>query len=105
MEYLNLPFVLGALQLIAGYVLKRWPKFPNQVIPVATYVLALLGYTVAPAEANAASTLGSVIGSGASLFLTALAQNLMVTGIHSTWKNAVFPAFRWTFGALLSGRK
>ena len=88
MGLLNLPVVLGALQLLTGWLLKRWPKFPNKIIPVATYVLALLGYTVAPAEANAASTLGSVLGS-ASPFAAALLQNLLVTGLHGTWKNTV----------------
>lgn len=91
MNFLSLPFTLGVGQLVMGYFLKKWPAFPNQVIPVATYVLAILGFTVAPKDANAASLLDPLIGGG-SIFLTALAQNLAVTGVHSTWKNSAAPA-------------
>lgn len=91
MQFLSLPVVLAAGQFVLGYFLKKWPVFPNQVIPVATYVLALLGFTVAPKEANAASLLDPLIGGG-SIFLSALAQNIMVTGMHGQWKNTVAPA-------------
>lgn len=94
-EFLSLPVVLAAGQFVAGFFLKRWPAFPNHVIPVATYVLGLIGFTVAPKEANAAGILDSAIGGG-SIFAVALIQNLAVTGIHSTWKNTVMPALMAT---------
>ena len=95
---LQLPIVLAVFQWGAGWLLKRYPKFPNQAIPVATYVLALFGYALVPAPVNAASTLAGMLGSGGSVFAMALLQNLMVTGSHGTWKNTVFPAVQSVLG-------
>lgn len=86
--FLQLPIVLGLVQFVAGFFLKRWPNFPNAFIPIATFVLGIFGYTLAPKEANAAATLADSIG-GSGVFVMALVQNLMLTGIHSTWKNTV----------------
>lgn len=99
MSLLNLPIVLAVLQFGAGYLLKRYPNFPNQAIPVATYVMALFGYAVTPAEANAASGLAGLFGGG-SIFAAALLQNLIVTGTHGTWKNTVFPALQTALGSI-----
>ena len=99
MGFLTLPLVLAAVQWGAGYLLKRNPNVPNQVIPLATYLLALIGYTVTPAEANAATLLGGLTAP-ANIFLAALIQNLMVTGTHSTFKNSVLPALTSLLGGL-----
>lgn len=101
---LNLPLVLAALQWGVGALLKKHPTFPNQFIPLVTYLLALFGFAVVPAPANAASTLAGLVGPTSSIFLAALVQNLLVTGAHSTWKNSVIPALTTTIGRLFGGK-
>ena len=87
----QLPVLLAAVQWVVGAFLKKQPWFGNWLIPGATYVIGVLGYTLAPKEANAATTLAGVVGTS-SIFLTALLQNLLVVGTHSTYKNMVAPA-------------
>ena len=100
MAFLNLPVVLGLVQFVVGYFVKKWPVIPNTFIPAVTYVVALFGYTVAPKEVNAASILDPLMGSG-SIFATALLQNIAITGVHSSWKNSVKPALKFTLNSLL----
>lgn len=92
MHVLSMPVWLAVLQILQGYLLKRWPKFPNQAINLATYLLGLIGYAIVPKEANASTLTDVLVGPG-NIFLWALAQQLGVTGVHSTWKNTVYPAF------------
>ena len=103
MALFQFPVVLAVGQWIAGYFLKKWPAFPNLLIPVATFVLALLGYSVVPIDVHA-GTLGDVLKGPGGVFFSALVQNLMVTGMHGTWKNTVFPALAWAFHSI-GGKK
>lgn len=94
--YLNAPVIIMVLQFAVGFFLKQRPDFPNKFIPIATYVLALFGFAVTPKDANAASLVGLVLPISAMLplgnvFLTALAQNLVVGGMHTQWKNCAKP--------------
>ena len=102
MDLLTNPLVIAAGQWLTGYALKRVPSFPRWAIPVCTYVLALLGYSVAPPAVHA-GTLADVLHPAGNIFLLALVQNLLITGTHSTMKNTVLPAL----SALMSwfGRK
>lgn len=85
----SFPVVLAALQWIAGFLLKRWPKFPNAAIPVITFVLSLFGFAVVPQPANAA--FGTLLGQTGNIFLAALVQTVGVTGFHGLGKNSVAP--------------
>lgn len=90
-DLLNEQIVIGAVQLLLGNWLKRAKEFENRWIPVATFIAAVLGFTLAPASAEAASALSA--GSPAlGIFMSALVQNLLVTGTHSTVKNTIVPA-------------
>lgn len=106
LEFLNAPMVIMALQFVAGFGLKKYPAFPNKFIPIATYVLALFGFAVVPKEANAASLVATVLPISALLplgnvFLTALAQNLVVGGMHTQWKNCAKPVLGAVLNATL----
>lgn len=83
-------FVIGIFQLLLGKWAKGQEAIQNWVIPVLTYIAALLGFTFLPASAHAASAfpLGPVL----NVFAAAFVQNLLVTGIHSTMKNTVLTA-------------
>lgn len=96
--FFSMPMVLAALQWLAGFFLKRWPKFPNAAIPIITYILGLIGFAVIPQPANAA--FGSLFGSVGNIFAAALVQNLFVTGGHGTWKNTVGPALFSTINSI-----
>lgn len=93
------PFALAVGQWVLGFFLKRYPQFPNRFIPIATYVLALFGFSVAPAVAHASGLVDALCPSG-NIFLLSLLQNLLVTGTHGTWKNTVFPALKNVLGSL-----
>lgn len=85
--------VIAFIQLLIGKWLKANPKIPNTIIPILTFLAALLGYSVMPATATAASFL-TPVAPGLSLIGMALFQNFLVTGVHSTFKNTVLPAFK-----------
>ena len=82
------PFVGAATLIVVGVLLKRWPQFPNKFIPAANWILAFIGYNIAPKPANGATTLADAIGT-ATPWLAATIQTLLVTGIFSGWKNVV----------------
>lgn len=103
MEILKEQWLVAIGQFLLGYVLKRNPSFPNYLIPIMTFIAAIAGFTVAPATAHALA-LGGAVTPALSLFAAALVQNLMVTGLHSTWKNSVKPAAMSALRALLGGQ-
>lgn len=82
---------IAFVQFLVGTLAKRNPSVPNKVIPVLTFIAAVLGFTLAPTSAQAAGWLAPAAPT-AGLLLAALGQNLFVTGAHSTWKNTVRPA-------------
>lgn len=83
-------FVIGIFQLLIGKWAKGQAAIKNWVIPILTYIAALLGFVFLPASAQAASAfpLAPVL----NVFAAALLQNVIVTGIHSTFKNTVLVA-------------
>lgn len=91
MSLLNEQTVIGLMQLVLGRWLKGVKEFENRWVPVATFVLAVLGFSIAPVTAHAAGALTPAVPM-AGVFLSALGQNLMITGMHSSWKNTVAPA-------------
>jgi cyanate permease len=103
--FLTFPVLLGIAQLIVGALLKPALKKLEQDgkltgwINAINLVIGLIGFSLVPAQANAASLLSPLIGVG-SVFAAALVQNLAVTGVHSTWKNTVRPALLVTIGRL-----
>lgn len=90
---LGVPMIIGLGQLLLGKVLKQNPNFPNLAIPLMTYLAAVFGYSLTPLPVQAAAV-GGVVAATASVFLMALIQNLLITGIHSTFKNTVIPALK-----------
>jgi len=86
--------IIAVMQLLVGKWLKENPAVPNRVIPVLTFIAAVIGYTMLPTAASAASAVGAVVGPTTSVVMLALFQNLLVTGTHSTFKNTLFPALR-----------
>jgi len=103
LSLLNEQTVIAVLQVVVGGWAKKQAWFANKFIPALTYIVALVGFTLAPASAHAASLLGSVAGQGGNVLLLAGLQNLFVTGTHSTWKNFVVPTF-WDAVKILAGR-
>lgn len=93
--------VIAFVQFLLGSWIKGNPKIQNSLIPVATFLVGVLGFLVAPASAHAASVLAPAAPI-AGVFAAALGQMLFVTGSHSTWKNTVFPALRTTLAWLAS---
>ena len=92
--------IIGLLQILVGKWAKGQAWFENKFIPVLTWVCAVVGLTVLPASAHAAA-LGGVLPVVGSVFGLALFQNFLVTGVHSSFKNTVIPAF-WDGVNLLS---
>jgi Na+-translocating ferredoxin:NAD+ oxidoreductase RnfA subunit len=84
--------IIALLQLIVGKWAKGTVWFENKFIPVLTWLCAVVGFTLLPASAHAAS-LGGVLPVVGSVFGIALFQNFLVTGVHSSFKNTVIPAF------------
>lgn len=89
------------VQMLVGKFVKGKEWFNNQFIPVLTWICAVLGFTLAPASAQAAAALGGVLPVVGNVLLLSLVQNLLVTGTHSTFKNTIIPTF-WTSVDILS---
>ena len=89
MDFLNAPVIIGLLQLGGGWLVKRYKKEIASAIPIANYILALIGFSLVPAEANAG--LWGALTGGGNVFVQALLQTVAVTGIHSTGKNSFKP--------------
>ena len=86
--------------MLLGRWLKGIKEYENRYIPIATFLLGLVGYSVMPMPVQAAGFFAPAIPS-VGVFLGALGQTLMVTGVHSTAKNTVIPALKSTLGWLL----
>lgn len=84
--------VIAFLQLAVGKWAKNQPWFSNKLIPVLTWLCAVLGFTLLPASSQAAS-FGAVLPLVGNVFGFSLMQNFLVTGVHSSFKNTVIPAF------------
>lgn len=93
-ELLSNQTVIAMGQLLVGKFLKEREGFENKFIPVLTFLLAVLGYQVLPATAQAAGFLAPAAPVAASAVM-ALFQTLLVTGTHSTFKNTVVPVGKW----------
>jgi len=110
LEYVSWPVVIAVAQFVAGAVLRPMLEKAQQQgkltgwVNAANYVVGLVGFALVPKAANAAGLLEPVMG-GSSIFLAALAQNIAVTGIHSTFKNTVRPALLFLLQALMPARK
>lgn len=91
--------VIALVQLLVGKYLKNKEQVSNTIIPFVTFLLAVLGYTVMPATAHAAGLLAPA-APAVPIMAMALVQNLLVTGTHSTFKNAVIPALKVGLGWL-----
>lgn len=99
LQLLGEQWFLGLLQLIAGKVIKKaWGGGLNPYIPAINVLLAVLGFTLMPASASAAGF--GPFGPVLNVFASALLQTIMVTGTHSTFKNTVIPAGKFTLGWL-----
>ena len=98
-ELLSSQTLIALAQLLVGKYLKNVETFKNNLIPVITFLLAVLGYQVMPATAQAAGFLAPAAPVAASAVM-ALFQTLLVTGTHSTFKNTVIPVGKW---ALIKG--
>lgn len=92
MAVLQSTVVMGTLQLLVGKYLKNQTWFKNELIPVVTFVLSVLGFTLSPAAASAAAFIP--VAPLASVFLSSVSQTVMVTGTHSMFKNSLLPALK-----------
>lgn len=90
LQFLSEQSVLGFLQLIVGKLIKNNPSVPNIVIPWVTLLLSILGYTVAPASAQATGALSPLMPA-LNVGLMAILQTVMITGVHSFSKNSIGP--------------
>lgn len=75
--------VLGIVQWLLGAAIKKWEKAYNFVIGYVVLALSLVGYSVVPTEATAASLfmgLGAVKTLGVGL--ASVLQTAVVTGVH-----------------------
>jgi hypothetical protein len=97
--FLNNQVVIMMLQLIVGKLWKANPKLNNAVIPWVSLILSLIGYTIMPAPAAAASALTG-LAPYASTALLAVTQTLLVTGVHGFSKNALQPLWNNVLKAL-----
>lgn len=86
---LNNPLVLLVIQLIFGVLVKRWSAlaaWPNKLIPLFNFILAVLVKLGGPGVANAGvfSVIGANLG---QILIQSAVQTLLATGVHSTSKN------------------
>ena len=103
---LNQQAIIGLVQLLLGKWLKGIKEYENRWIPVATFFLAVLGFSIAPVIANAIGV-STPVAPENGVFLSSVIQTLMVTGVHSFCKNTLQPAFKRLFSWFggLGGRK
>ena len=110
-QLLGEQWLIGALQLLLGGLIK--PQLKDKLlgagmkatgfIPLLNILIAYLGFQILPASAHAAAFIGAVvpIKEGATVLVAALLQTVMITGTHSTWKNAGLPVakigLKWLF--------
>lgn len=85
------PLVTALASFVAAAVLKRWPDFPNKVIPWVTLILTAFGYTVT-AKTVQAATGASPIAVEIGAVAATIIQTACVTGFHGFYKNAIKPA-------------
>jgi hypothetical protein len=86
---LNNPLVLLLVQLVFGALVKRWSAlaaWPNKLIPLFNFILAVLVKLGGPGDANA-GVFGRILPGLGSILLQAAVQTVIATGVHSTAKN------------------
>lgn len=93
LDFLSSGAVLTVLQLTIGKYLKSRVDIDNKVIPWVNLALAIVGYTVLPGTAAAATVL-SPLAPVAGVFLSSVFHTVFSTGVHSFGKNALLPAVK-----------
>jgi len=98
----NMTTLIGlVISWIAGVILKKNPDFKNKLIPIVSFVIAILTQAVAAFQGQPTGALGMMdvnptllVGSIFSqawfkIILQAAVQTVMATGGHSTVKNVL----------------
>lgn len=81
--------VIGFIQLFVGKWLKSKPWYANMYIPIATFLVAVMGFTIMPTAAHAAAFFN--IPETLGVLAAALLQTQAITGTFSLGKNTLIP--------------
>lgn len=80
--------VIGVVQWLVGFAVKRWGAAINQVIPWISLILGFLGWALVPVEASAAGVASHAVKDVGFWILGSL-QTILVTGLHEWILNGV----------------
>lgn len=73
--------LIAGAQMILGKILKNNPSIENMLIPIFTFIAAVLGYAVSPIGASGPGEVAAAAG----------ASTVVVTAVHGIFKNTVIP--------------
>ena len=105
-------WVISALQIILSALIK--PQLKDKLlgygmkatglIPLINILIGYLGFQLAPASAQAAMLVASVVPvkEGLSVLALAVVQQILVTGAYSTFKNTAVPVSKVMLSWLIS---